>query len=488
MNKIKSKTSINQYLRNQLGRASILLQKYTQDENGNNYLPRSIFVRVKKLVDDYIDGQRELRIVAIPGLRGVGKTTLLAQVFMSLYKQHPENLLYISADQISNVLGSDLDETFEEYQKILGSSLEALDKRVFVFIDEIHFDPKWPSILKMIYDRTKNLFVICTGSSALSLQSTTDLARRVVFEPLYPMNFTEYMLLKTQYQASANSITRVMYPIAGLKNQIKQILFFSRQAKDCFSQLQELNSKVSQYWLKVDKLEIDKYLKFGSMPFALTLKEENRIYELLNESIDKVIEKDLPSLNRFDPNTIRKAKNVLFMAAGSNELSISSLSRFLDGISFNTLSDLFDSFEKAEMLIRVYPYGSVYKTVRKPSKYHFMSSAIRHTLLGVAETGAFEINKGRYLEDVIVLTLYREFSRKFASPIFYDSAKGGADFILKLSNKKIAIEVGYGDKGVKQAQTTLEKINGDYGLVISNANLDIENKIIKVPLNYFLLI
>ena len=488
MNKIKSKTSINQYLRNQLGRAPILLQKYIQDENGNKYLPRNIFVRIKKLVDDYINGQRELRIVAIPGLRGVGKTTLLAQVFMDLYKQHPENLLYISADQVTNILGSDLYETFEEYQKILGSSLEALDKRVFVFIDEVHFDQKWPSILKMIYDRTKNLFVVCTGSSALSLQSTTDLARRIIFEPLYPMNFTEYMLLKTQYQASGNSVARIRYPIAGLKKQIKQILFSSRRAKDCFSQLQELNSKVNQYWLEVDSLEIDKYLKFGSMPFALTFKDEGRIYELLDKSIDKVIEKDLPSLNRFDPNTIRKAKNVLFMAAGSNELSISSLSRFLDGTSFNTLSDLFNSFEKAELLIRVYPYGSVYKTVRKPSKYHFMSSAIRHTLLRVAETGAFEINKGRYLEDVVVLTLYREFSRKFASPIFYDSAKGGADFILKLSDKKIAIEIGYGNKGVKQAQATLEKIRGDYGLVISDSDLSLEGEIVKVPLKYFLLI
>lgn len=485
---VTNQAPINQYLRNQLGQAPILLQKYTQDENGSEYLPRNIFVKIKKLTKDYLEGQRELRIVAIPGLRGVGKTTLLAQVFMDLYRKSPDCLLYISADQVTNVLGSDLYHVFEEYQQILGSNLEALDKKLFIFIDEIHFDPKWPSILKMIYDRTKNVFVVCTGSSALALQSTTDLARRVIFEPLYPMNFTEYLLLKTKYQASTNPVIRVKYPIAGLKDQIKQILFQSQQVKDCFSCLQKLENKVNQYWLGVDRLEIDRYLKFGSMPFALTLKDENRIYELLNEVIDKVIEKDLQSLDRFDPSTIQKAKNVLFMAAGSNELSISNLARSLEGISFNTLSGLFDSFEKAELLIRVYPYGSAYKTVRKPSKYHFMSSAIRHTLLRVASSGAFEINKGRYLEDAVILTLYREFSRKLALPTFYDSAKGGADFILKLPNKKIAIEVGYGDKGIAQAQTTLEKIKGDYGLVISNTDLSLENKVVKVPLNYFLLI
>lgn len=482
-----NQTPINQYLRTQLGQAPVLLQKYTQDENGSEYLPRNIFVRVQRLIKDYLEGQRELRIVAIPGLRGVGKTTLLAQVFMNLYRQRPDSLLYISVDQVINVLGSNLYHVFEEYQQILGSSLEALDKKVFIFLDEIHFDPKWPSILKMIYDRSQNVFVTCTGSSALALQSTTDLARRVIFEPLYPMNFTEYLLLKTKYQASANPVIRVKYPIIGLKDQVKQILFQSQRAQDCFSDLQKLAGKVNQYWLGIDRLEIDSYLKFGSMPFALTLRDENRIYELLNEAIDKVIEKDLQSLDRFDSNTIQKAKNILFMAAGSNELSITSLARTLSGISFNTLSGLFDSFEKAELLIRVYPYGSAYKTVRKPSKYHFMSSAIRHTLLRVAESGAFEINKGRFLEDAVVLTLYREFSRKLSSPIFYDSAKGGADFILKPANKKIAIEVGYGDKGIAQTQATLEKIKGDYGLVISNADLGIENSVVKVPLEFFLL-
>ena len=488
MNKTKNQITINQYLRNQLGNAPILLQKYTQDKNNNEYLPRNIFKTVKKLIKDYLEGQRELRIVAIPGLRGVGKTTLLAQLFMDLYKQHPKNLLYISADQVINILGYSLYDVFEEYQRILGTSLEALDKPVFIFIDEVHFDPKWTSILKMIYDKSKKIFIVCTGSSALALQSTADLARRVTFEPMYPMSFTEYMLLKTKYQASDNSIVHIKHPISGLKDQIKHALFQSKQAKDCFSQLQKLKNNVNKYWLGVDRLEIDNYIKFGSMPYSLTIKEQDRIYEVINETIDRIIEKDLPSLNKFDSNTIKRAKNVLFMAAGSNELSITGLAQSLEGISFNTLSDLFDSFEKAELLIRVYPYGTMYKTIRKASKYHFMSSAIRHTLLRITESGAFEINKGRYLEDIIVLTLYCEFGRTFGSPIFYDSTKGGADFILNLLNKKIAIEVGYGSKGTKQAQATLKKIKGVYGLVISDDNLALEDKIVKVPLKYFLMI
>ena len=51
----------------------------------------------------------------------------------------------------------------------------------------------------------------------------------------------------------------------------------------------------------------------------------------------------------------------------------------------------------------------------------------------------------------------------------------------------LALEIGFGEKGVKQAGFTLQNIGGTYGLVISDDPLDIVNNIIKVPLQYFLL-
>lgn len=225
------------------------------------------------------------------------------------------------------------------------------------------------------------------------------------------------------------------------------------------------------------------------MPYALTIKDEQRVHTLTNQQIDRIVERDLPELGKFDTNTLAMIKNILLLVAGSGEVSITNLAKILRGISIVTLINVLETLEKAEMLIRVYPYGSTYKKVRKPSKYHFMTPAVRHTLLTVVEgESAFTNHKGWYLEDIIALSLYREFSQKLASPIFYDAARGGADFILKLSNKKIAIEVGYGDKGVTQVQATMDKIKADYGLVISNTDLGIKNKVVKVPLSYFLLI
>ncbi len=479
---------VNQYLQNQLNRAPSLLKTYIQDEQGNKYLTRNMFIRVEKLINDFVGGEREIRMVSIPGLRGVGKTTLLAQLFLQFFPRYSKDMLYISADQVVNELGADLYSVFEEYQKILGVAFEKLDRNLFIFIDEIHFDKKWTAVLKSIYDRSKRIFVVCTGSSALSLQSTTDLARRVVFEKLYPMNFTEYMLLKTKYESIKNETVTIKFPVKGLKEAIKNALFYSSDAEECFSRLTGLKVQVNKYWFGIDSLEIDKYLRFGTMPYALTIKDEQRIHILTNQQIDRVVERDLPELGKFDTATLAAIKNILLLVAGSSEVSVTNLSNTLRGISLVTLINVLETLEKAEMLIRVYPYGSVYKKVRKPSKYHFMTPAVRHTLLTIVEgESAFINHKGWYLEDIVALSLYREFSQKLASPTFYDSAKGGADFILNTPSRKIAIEVGYGNKGVEQAQATLEKINGNYGLVVCSADLAKDENVVRVPLQYFLL-
>lgn len=480
--------TINRYVQNQLSRAPLLLQSYTQDEKGSKYLTRNAFIRLQKQIRDFSAGQQEVRIIAVPGLRGVGKTTLLAQLFMDLYVKQPRDLFYVSADQIVNVLNSDLNAVFEELQTVLGTSFEELDRKLYLFIDEIHFDKNWTSILKMLFDRSKNVFIICTGSSALSLQSTADLARRVVFEKLYPMNFTEFMLLKTKYHSLQNKAVSIRFPVKGLKETLRQSLFASDSAEACFAQLQQIQDQVTEYWSAVDRLEIDRFVRFGTMPFALTIQDETRTQVLTNQLIDKVVEKDLLDQGKFNKETLESIKNILLMVAASSEVSFTSMTKSLSNLAVNTLIEVFNALERAELLIRVYPYGSAYKKVRKPSKYHFMTPAVRHALLMIVEgDSAFSSNKGKYLEDIVALTLYREFGQRLASPLFYDSAQGGADFILSFSDKKIAIEVGYGNKKVEQARATLEKIQGQYGLVVSNSQLGIEGNVVKVPLEYFLL-
>jgi len=94
------------------------------------------------------------------------------------------------------------------------------------------------------------------------------------------------------------------------------------------------------------------------------------------------------------------------------------------------------------------------------------------------------------LEDSIGSHLYREFIMRNQEAVRYDSAQGGADFILQiLNNKQIIIEVGMGDKDKKQIINSIKKIKSDYNLVFSNSELKIDQdlQIVFIPLDYYFL-
>lgn len=485
---MKTNKDIQKFIQNQLSRSPALLRNYIQDLHGNEYAKRSIYIRLLKYFEDFIKGAKSNRLVCVSGLRGVGKTTVLAQLYFHYLSRFSDNMLYVSVDRIVNEFNSDLYTFLEEYEKFIGTPFEELNRDLFLFIDEIHFDAKWDSVLKSLYDRTNRIFVICTGSSALSLQTSSDLSRRIAFEKLYPMNFTEYLLLKSKSRPPL--FKKSKFPVPGLKNSIKQALFYSSTASEAFRALEGLKKNVSNYWRSIDSLEIDNYLRYASMPYALTIEDPMRLQSMTDQQLDRVLNKDLFELGKFDPGTLSICKNLLLMLSSSSEVSLNSIAKSLTGISPVTLSNVLEAMENAELLIRVYPYGSAYKKVRKPSKYYFMSPALRHALLTLVEGAvAFEKFKGLYLEDIVSLTLYREFAAKLSSPIFYDSSEKGADFVLSLPSRKIAIEVGYSKKSFGQVKRTLEKIKGNYGFVVSTSSLNMGySDALKIPLKYFLLI
>jgi len=475
---------IKEYIQSQLSRAPLLLKSLVQDEQGKAYIQRRIILRIRKYVQDFIAGNRESRLIVIPGLRGVGKTTLLAQIYFELIEAKKE-VLYISVDEIVNLLGSDIYTSLKEYERLLGVSFEGLDRDVFLLIDEVHFDKKWQSVLKTIFDKSRRVFVICTGSSALSLQSTPDLARRAQLEKMYPMNFTESLLMKTNIDPEQSE----KYPVAGLGSEVASALFEAESGRESFDRLQAIEKRVNEYWKQIDPLEIDAFMKRGTLPFALRLKDDAAIYQRTMNLLDKVISADIAETTKLAPETISKIRSALFMLASNDETVATKMAVNLQ-MEANTLFAVLEALERAEIVLRVFPYGSTESKVRKPSKYCFGSPLLRLALLSVVEgSAAYEKNKGKLLEDLVAATIYRRYGGSLLAPLQYDSQKGGADFVVSLKNR-IIVEVGWGEKGNRQVFQSMLKVKADYGLTISENDLAIDEtgKMIKVPLRYFLLI
>lgn len=470
------------YVQNQLVQAPFRLKSYTENEKGSKYPQRNIYIKIDEYLRDFLSGSNvQNRWIIIPGLRGVGKTTILAQLFLKHFQDVGKHrMLYISLDEVVNVLGSSLKEVLAAYEKINGESFEKLSRPLFIFIDEAQYDPKWASVLKSLYDRSNKVFVICSGSSAVSLQTNPDVIRRAIFQKMFPTSFSEFLMIRDG-----------KYPMRGLKKNIRNGLFAAESAKEAYENLKNLEQNILSEWSTIDRHYIDEYLKIGTLPFAISIHDEARVYQTISSLLDKVINQDIQSLGRFDVPTLNNIKRILFLLAEADMVSIQNLSKTL-GMSVNTITNVLEVMESAEMLIRVMPHGSNSKKVRKPSRYQFMSSAMRSAFLSVAgNEQIYASQRGRLMEDIVALTLYRTFVSQGHSALTYDSSKGGADFILTIAEKSIIpIEVGTGAKLGTQVRSTMKKVGATkYGVVICNNSLELleDANVVKIPLDYFLL-
>ncbi len=458
------------------------LKQYLFSSIGEKLPSRFLYHKLEGYINDFIEKKTEKRWVVIPGLRGTGKTTLLAQLYFYILKKYKKNadLLYISLDEAKEYFQLNLLDLIKYYEENKSKRFEELDRPLFIFLDEVQIYENWAKLLKTIYDRSKQVFIFCSGSSALELQTTADVARRALIEKLHPLSFTEYQILKNN-----------IYPPDNIEKEIFHHIYNSDNITDINNSLNKLKIKVDNYFSKIPKDSIDNYLCNGTMPFTLLYNDEAYLYKSLDSLLDKIIKNDIAIYGKLDRDTTDSIKRILFILSDSENISLTKLSELLH-LNKLTISRILEYLEQSEILIRVFPYGGNIKKVRKPSKYLFMTPAIRASLYKISGLkNTFNTRRGKLLEDIFGLHFYKEFLIPNIGSVSYDSSNECADFILQILNKKqIAIEVGIGNKGIKQVINSMNNIKCNYGVVFSNDPLFIDEStnIIKIPLNYFLLI
>ena len=241
--KMSSNEEIINYISQKITEAPILARNFTIDEKGMKFRPRSPYIRIESHLDNFLWGTKqgiENRVIVMPGLRGIGKTTILFQSYNHLTKTHhrtkkpgaaetvlwtsiepvpAENVLYFSAkDSIAVAPVYEIIETYVE--NVLNTSLVALDKQTFVLVDEAHHDRTWSEAAGRIFDKTRNIFFLFTGSSALRFEHNTVLGRRRKKEVIFPLSFLEYLKLKYN----------IFPPAGGITNDVRDAIFAPSQA------------------------------------------------------------------------------------------------------------------------------------------------------------------------------------------------------------------------------------------------------------------
>src|SRR3989344_8024703 len=105
------------YIITKLRDASTLAENYTS-KDGERHKHRYIFYRLKMYLDRFLKnyGKAE-RWIILYGLRGIGKTTLMFQIYQEIRKTgiSPNEVLYLSADELITYSNGNLAQAITTY-------------------------------------------------------------------------------------------------------------------------------------------------------------------------------------------------------------------------------------------------------------------------------------------------------------------------------------------------------------------------------------
>jgi predicted AAA+ superfamily ATPase len=472
-----------------------LNEGYLYDNEKKLLPPRYIFSYFKKIINDFlINKLNEFeKIILLPGIRGVGKTTLLMQIYKIEKFLNPNNSW--DAKIIKNLNKLDyrfyfdisklhfeqitLNEFFKFFEKINNFNFVTLDKKIIILLDEAHFDDNWSLFLKILFDSTKghkNILVIATGSSAINLKISADLMRRVTMQELFPLKFNEYLILKHN-----------IYPVKNLSKELKEIIFNSKDAKELFKKIKNKQLEVDRFFVNLPFGCEEFFFKNGGFPFATKLENEVEINERIKNVVNGIITKDIITLRKFKAETISKINELLYLIANSDLISYEKLLNTLRIDNIRTLTALLDVLTMSGILVKVKTYGQAYGSTRKTPKFLFITPSLRSAILSNSYPSGLE---GKKIEDYFALIFEKELKKELAYNLSYDIAEGGADFVLTLNDRSnIVIELGFNKEETDQVEFTMKKVKSRYGLVFGSTQLElVKDNIVKIPLRFLLLI
>ncbi len=370
---------------------------------------RLLFYEINK----YISHKNSL---IITGMRQVGKTTLMKQVYDSI---NSKNKLWFDFD---NPLDQKVFESidFNNIYLNLEQMVKDKNKKIYVFIDEIQNYPMITKVIKYFLDYYSVKFIV-TGSSNFYLKNLfpESLSGRKFLYYLPPLRFKEYLYFKDKL-----SLKEVMG--STLSSALKQISIF----------------KFKKY-----ELDYDNYLKYGGFPEVVTTENKQTKKEILKNIITSFFEKDLKILS--DHKDVRELRDLMLLLVPrvGSMLDISKIASEL-GIRRMKIYQYLEFLQGAFMIKLLPKYSkSIDRSIAGGKKVYFSDTGLLNTIGNV--------NDPQLLENAVVnqLSYYGDLS-------FYNKRNTAEiDIIL---NKQIAFEVKL--KGVESEYIRLKKLTLTLGL------------------------
>lgn len=290
--------------------------------------------------------------IVVTGMRRVGKTTLLRAVMDSIPSS---NSIFLDLENPANR------KLFEEtnYDRILDSlRFLGLDvqKRGYVFLDEIQFMKNLPSVVKYLSDHYPIKFFL-TGSSSYYLKNlfTESLAgRKFIFE-LFPLSFREFLRFRNP-SINLDLPDRLVPPAV-------------------FDMLDR---------------HYDEYLRYGGFP-GVVLKESTREKEMMLDDIfSSYFQLEITQLGDFRKTGVIRDLILLLMERCGSRLDIQKLSKEL-GVARETVGNYLAFLESTYFISLIRPFSRNRDTeIRSMPKFYLCDTGLIRRFARASDGALFE--------------------------------------------------------------------------------------------------
>ena len=311
----------------------------------------------------------EAPMLCIRGPRGVGKSTLLRQYVKQHYEPGSEEVLYCSMDWVYFSQHSML-EVAEKFYKRGGKLL---------IFDEVHKYEQWSREVKEVSETYPNLQIFLSGSSMLKLlDGDADLSRRCRGYDMPGLSFREYLRFYKGIELPASTLEEILENPKGIAATVNGVC----------RPLQHFHD----------------YLKYGYYPFYLTNPID--YYALIEQTVNYVIDVELPQLKNVNSSNCRKIRALLCVLSQQVpfDVDITKLATMTE-LQRNTVLEYLNHLKGAKLLNLLFSDLLSVKKMQKPDKIYLENPNLLYALattpvkIGTARE-CFAVNQLSYAHTV----------------------------------------------------------------------------------------
>lgn len=354
------------------------------------------------------------QMVALTGLRRVGKTTLMKKMVEDAINGglDPRNAVYFSFDEFRE---TEIRAILNEYEGLVGKSLR--EGKYLLLLDEVQkLGNNWEDQLKTVYDVFgKNVKIVISGSESLFIRkkSKETLAGRIFEFKVEPLSFREFLLFK--------------------KADFTPIGLYEKELRGLFEEFT---------------------LTLG-FPELVGIKEKDVIRKYVVEGIvEKIVYRDMPKLFDIRDVSLLEALLNIFMDEPGQLVELSSLAKEL-GVSRQTVSNYLTYLEESFLLKKLYNFSRNRRTSeRKLKKYY---PAIISVDLLFRED---DLSRSKAFEWLIINQLKTDF-------FWRDPYKNEVDAVLVAGGKPTPVEIKYGKLDFDGVLAFMKRFGVGQGCIVS---------------------